>query len=51
MVNANLEESCSGSKEGGKETKSDAKENDTYGGMKIYILGTKLSVFRKKREK
>lgn len=41
-------ESYSDSKKGGKAIKTDAKENDIYGEIKIYILGTKLSDSRKK---
>ena len=44
-------ESYSDSKEGGKAIKREAKENDIYGEIKIYILGTKLSDSRKKINK
>lgn len=44
-------ESYSDSKKGGKAIKTDAKENDIYGEIKIYILGTKLSDSRKERNK
>ena len=44
-------ESYSDFKKGGKAIKTDAKENDIYGEIKIYILGTKLSDSRKERNK
>ena len=44
-------ESYSDSKGGGKAIKTDAKENDIYGGIKVYILGTKLSDSIKKEIK